>query len=350
MKEERIVLLGLIAEARAAGARLRPCCKVVGLNTRTIQRWISATTLEDQRRGPKTTPKNKLTAEERAAVIAVATSPEYRGLSPKQIVPALADKKIYLASESSFYRILKASDLQHHRANSKPATHNRPAPLKASGPNQVYSWDITYMKAPVKGSFFYLYLVMDVWSRKVVGYRVEDHESSELAALLIRDICEDEGIEFDQLALHADNGSPMKGATMLTTLQSLGVFASFSRPSVSNDNAYSEALFRTFKYRPGYPRKPFSNIASARTWVDKFTVWYNEKHLHSALAYVTPSDRHTGADVEILANRRALYEAARAAKPNRWSGKTRNWDKPGDVVLNNYGHDASTASGAQCAS
>ena len=334
MREERDEALASIAEARAAGARLKVCCDVVGLNPRTVQRWQDAVVCEDQRRGPLTAPTNKLSASERAEIIQVATSPAFRGQSPNQIVPLLADRGVYLASESSFYRILRAEGLQNHRGNSKPAERKRPSPLVATGPNQVWSWDITYLKSLVKGQFYYLYLFMDVWSRKIVGVRIETHESAELAAELARDICESEGIEPGQVSLHSDNGSPMKGATMLATLQALGVCASFSRPSVSNDNPFSESLFRTLKYRPGFPSKPFESLQAARDWVRDFVHWYNCEHLHSGIRYTTPKDRHIGADVKVLKNRRTVYARAKQENPKRWSGPIRNWDRPGCVVLN----------------
>ena len=332
MSKERNDILASIGEARAAGARLKPCCEVLGLDTRTIQRWQKSP--QDQRHGPHSAPSNKLSSAERAKIVQVATSVEYRGKSPNQIVPLLADKGIYLGSESTFYRVLREEGLQHHRSNAKPAERKRPTSLTATGPNQVWSWDITYMRGPIKGTFYYLYMFIDVWSRKVVGYSVEACESSDLASELMVDICRAEGIDPGQVSLHADNGSPMKGATMLATLQALGVFASFSRPSVSNDNPYSESLFRTLKYRPGYPSKPFHSLDAARAWVDGFVEWYNHEHLHSAIRYVTPSSRHAGADVAILAYRRSVYQRARSQHPERWSGACRDWSRPLKVVLN----------------
>lgn len=138
----------------------------------------------------------------------------------------------------------------------------------------------------------------------------------------------------DRLVVHSDNGSPMKGATMLATLQRLGVVPSFSRPSVSDDNAFVEALFRTAKYRPGYPSKPFASIDAARAWVSTFVSWYNEEHQHSAIRFVTPADRHAGRDVEILNHRRDVYERARARHPERWAGASRNWSPVETVTLN----------------
>jgi transposase InsO family protein len=201
-------------------------------------------------------------------------------------------------------------------------------------PNQLYSWDITYLPTTVKGIFLYLYLVMDIYSRKIVGWQVYENESSALAAELMTDICQRESIERNQVILHSDNGSPMKGATMLATLQELGVIPSFSRPSVSNDNPYSESLFRTLKYRPDYPEQPFSDLETARDWVNFFVSWYNKEHLHSKIKFVTPEQRHTGQDKEILKHRTEVYQHAKLNNPNRWSGEIRNWDTIKEVHLN----------------
>jgi len=184
------------------------------------------------------------------------------------------------------------------------------------------------------GIYFYLYLFMDIFSRKIVGWQVYAAESSELASEVMRDMCERENIAPDQMVLHSDNGSPMKGATMLATLQALGVVPSFSRPSVSNDNPYSESLFKTMKYCPDYPHKPFENILAARQWVDTFVRWYNDEHRHSAIGFVTPAQRHAGLDVALLGKRVDVYEAAKARNPERWSGATRNWQSVLVVHLN----------------
>lgn len=286
------------------------------------------------RRGPVTEPANKLSEEERQEILNIANSAEYRDKSPAQIVPLLADKGVYLASESSFYRVLKAAGLDAHRGRSKPATRKRPKELVATRPNQIYSWDITYLKSTVAGMFFYLYFFMDVYSRKIVGYAVHEEQSGDHGSRLIDEISRTEGIDKDQLTLHSDNGGPMKGATMLATLQRLGVMPSFSRPSVSNDNPYSESLFKTAKYCPQYPSKPFDSIAAALEWVTGFVKWYNEEHLHSGICFVTPASRHRGEDIELLGRRREVYEIARQQRPERWSGSTRNWDYLDEVLLN----------------
>jgi transposase InsO family protein len=255
-------------------------------------------------------------------------------LPPSQIVPRLADEGRYLASESSFYRVLREEKQLAHRGKVKAPTHSRPPELVATAPNQLWSWDITYLGTTVKGLYFYLYLIMDLFSRKIVGWEVFAEESAEHAATVFRKAYMREGVAGQLLRLHSDNGSPMKGATMLGALQRLGVVPSFSRPSVSNDNPYSEALFKTVKYHPSFPDKPFDTLQEARQWTVGFERWYNEEHRHSALKFITPGQRHRGEDHELLRHRRALYAAAKASRPERWSGDYRTWSRPEVVTLN----------------
>lgn len=317
-----------------AGVSIGAAAKAAGLNARTLARWQQPGGEEDRRRGPTSEPGNKLSAEEREHVLKVANSPEYRDLSPKQIVVKLADKGLYVASESSIYRLLRQTEQLAHRSKSRPAASRKPQEQVATGPCQVWSWDITYLKSALRGSFFYLYLIVDIWSRKIVGWSVEESESTDLAAALFRRTCAELGLDPEGLVLHSDNGGPMKGSTMLATLQQLGVVASFSRPHVSDDNPYSEALFRTLKYRPGYPSKPFATVEEARRWVAGFVAWYNAEHLHSGIGFVTPEDRHSGRDVMLLERRRQVYERARRRHPERWSRGTRTWPYVEEVRLN----------------
>ncbi len=290
MKEDRKEIIHLIEEATQADARQSEACEIIGISTKTLQRWSQEDNPQDGRLEAIHEPANKLTDLERQQMITLANEAEYADLPMNKLVPALADKGIYIASESSFYRVLKAENQLQHRQKSKPVRQvKKPKALMASRPNQLYSWDITYLPTTVKGIFLYLYLVMDIYSRKIVGWQVYENESSAQAADLMTDICQREDIKPNQVTLHSDNGSPMKGATMLATLQELGVVPSFSRPSVSNDNPYSESLFRTLKYRPEYPEKPFSDLATARDWVNFFVGWYNKEHLHSAIKFVTSS-------------------------------------------------------------
>jgi len=335
MKEDRKDIINLIEEATNAGARQSKACEIIGLSPKTIQRWSQPDNKQDGRIDALHEPANKLTEAECQRLIATANDPEYADLPPSKIVPKLADKGIYIASESSFYRVLKAEKLLKHRQKSKPVRQiKKPKALTATAPNQIYSWDITYLPTEIKGIFLYLYLVMDIYSRKIVGWQVYENESSTQAADLMKDICRREDVERNQVTLHSDNGSPMKGATMLATLQELGVIPSFSRPSVSNDNPYSESLFRTLKYRPEYPEKPFSGLTTARDWVQSFVGWYNKEHQHSSIKFVTPEERHTGKDSEILRHRKEVYSQAKLKNPNRWSGEIRNWDEIREVSLN----------------
>jgi transposase InsO family protein len=335
MQEHKTQNMQWINQAISEGARQSKACAILGISTRTLQRWRNSTDLIDRRSKPKGQPNNALSEFETKLIAQTANKPEYANLSPAKIVPALADTGVYIASESSFYRILKALGQLTHRLKSKPKRYiHKPRALVASMPNKIYSWDITYLPTSVKGMFYYLYLVMDVYSRKIVGWQIYTQELSSHASNMMKDICDKEGIKPDQVTLHSDNGGPMKGATMLATLQKLGIVPSFSRPSVSNDNPYSESLFRTLKYRPEYPNDAFFDLQAARNWVAGFVNWYNTEHLHSSIKYVTPQQRHNGDDVKILAKRKDVYNAARRRNPNRWSREIRDWDHVKDVLLN----------------
>jgi transposase InsO family protein len=335
MTRDRNDALTLLAEAVQGGCRFAVACRELGLHPRTVQRWRRQPDGgTDQRRGPRSAPAHALSVDERKAVLDAANSAEFRNTSPKQIVPKLADRGVYIASESTFYRVLHAEGLMTHRGASKPRTVRRPDELVATGPNQVWSWDITYLPSCVRGQFYYLYMFVDVWSRRIVAARVCSEESAAHAANLLAEAVIEQGVEPHVLALHADNGSPMKGSTMLATMQALGVVPSFSRPSVSNDNPYSEALFRTVKCAPAYPRKPFASVEAAWAWVERFVAWYNQDHLHSAIGFVTPDERHRGRDIVTLLARRAVYGAARERCPARWSRGIRRWDAPATVALN----------------
>jgi transposase InsO family protein len=329
----------LIDQAHGSGARLSKACEIVGITVRTLQRWRHHQVDGRKAAAQDRAVANKLSETEREQIIAICNQGQFASMPPNQIVPALADQGVYIASESSFYRVLRAADQLKHRGKAKPATHRRPEAIKADGPNQLWSWDITYLPTAIKGMFFYLYMIMDVYSRKIVGWEVFNTESADNASLLIRKTCLKEKIGSNPLVLHSDNGSPMKGATMLATLQKLGVMPSFSRPSVSNDNPYSESLFKTLKYHPGYPDKPFESIDDARKWVLGFCHWYNEIHRHSGLKFVTPAQRHRQEDLAILQHREQVYIAAKNKHPERWSGRPRNWKPEHVVYLNPHKSD-----------
>jgi putative transposase len=333
-EQDKAEAIGLIREACNAGSRLKPACEMLELDIRTWQRWNEESSLKDKRCGPTTTPRNKFTDAERDRLLKVVNSPEYRNQPPSQIVPNLADKEDYIGSESTIYRILRSEKMLQHRSASRPNVHCKPAELSALKPNQLWSWDITYLPSNIRGKYFYLYLFLDIFSRKIVGFDVYDEQSAVHAAQVVSNAYVTEGVRSNEVTLHADNGGPMKGSMMLAKLEMLGVAASFSRPSVSNDNPFSEAMFKTLKYCPQYPSKPFISVEEALAWVGKFVDWYNNIHQHSGINFVTPSARHQGKDKDILEQRKRVYELARQKNPNRWSKQVRNWDRVDEVYLN----------------
>ncbi len=336
---DRIQAVKLINQAVLSGARKSKACDELGISVRTYQRWYGGRNGDihcDRRPNAKRPmPAHALKLEEKAEIISTCNQERYKSLPPSQIVPMLADNGVYIASESSFYRVLKeARQVECRGKVAPPMRRHKPNEYKASAPNQVWSWDITYLPTLILGQFFRLYMIMDIYSRKIVGWEVHETESAELASMLAKKACLSEGVIGTGVVLHSDNGSPMKGATMLATLQRLGVVPSFSRPSVSDDNPYSESLFKTLKYSPTYPGRPFEDIDSARQWVLAFVHWYNNIHRHSAIRFVTPAERHAKNDIKILSNRDSIYKKAKLKHPSRWSGNTRNWSHIQNVYLN----------------
>lgn len=349
-------MIDLIDEAVNAGARRNRACAEAGINPSTYWLWHRANqparcTKKPPARGVsaqgkivvadarpevvKPRPANALTDSERHEVLRVCNSPEFASLPPGQIVPTLADRGRYVASESTFYRVLRSVGQNAHRGSKRPPKA-RTARVKhvAGRANQVWCWDITWLAAAVAGTFYKLYLVMDVYSRKIVGWEVHDTETSEHASTVVAKACLAEQVAPGELTIHADNGPAMKGGTLLATLHRLGVDTSYSRPSVSNDNAFSESIFATLKHVPSYPRKPFESLEAARVWVHEFVRWYNTEHLHRSIRFVTPLDRHEGRDQAVLAARAGVYAAAKEQRPGRWSGPVRCWDPVEEVVLN----------------
>lgn len=334
---DRRIVFPLIGEAVDAGARLSKACREVGITARTYQRWKKRGESggEDQRpHAVRPRPAHKLSDEERQQVIAYANALEFRSLPPAQIVPKLADRGIFVASESTFYRILKEAKLNNRRGNRKDPERRDPPSHVATAPNQVWMWDITWLKGPVKGSFYYLYLVIDLFSRKVVAHEVYEAENGRNACELIQKAALRERLAGKPLILHADNGSPMKATLLRDKLVELNVISSYSRPRVSNDNAYAERWFGTAKYHPSFPNKGFIGLKEAQEWCLGFVRWYNESHQHSGIGYVTPNQRHRREDLAIQVKRRKVYEQARRKNPRRWTGKTRHWHSEEKVALN----------------
>lgn len=342
--QDRRHISALIDEATAAGARPTAACAALGLSLRTLQRWRDpAGGVREDRRpcADRPAPPNRLTEAERDRIVDTCNATPFASLPPSQIVPKLADEGVYIASESSMYRVLRERGQNHRRGRARrPGRSRPPASFQAKGPCQVWSWDITWLPGPIAGMFFYLYLIVDIFSRKIVGWEVHERETAEFAARVLERAVRAERCLTSPPVLHADNGSPMKGATMKVTMERLGVIASFSRPRVSNDNPFSEALFRTCKYAPSWPTRGFATIDEARAWVAGFVRWYNTGHRHSAIRFVTPDQRHRGEEHALLAERHRVYQLARAAHPERWSGQTRNWQPIGSVWLNPERPDA----------
>jgi putative transposase len=337
---DRQTLVAEIAAACAAGARLAPACGLAGIDARTFQRWRAGDGQVQADCRPEATrprPRHALTEAERARMVELANAPRFASTPPARIVPALADEGVYLASEASFHRVLREHGQMRHRGRARPPrSAGPPSTHVATAPGQVWCWDVTFLPSRVQGRWFYLFLILDLWSRKIVGFEVHDSDQAEHAAHLARRTALAEGIHARAVrpVLHGDNGASVKGTTVLAMLHWLGIAPSHSRPRVSDDNAYAEALFRTAKYRPDFPNLGFPDLAEARQWAAAFAHWYNHEHRHGGIRYVTPAQRHAGQDHPVLAARHALYRQAREAHPRRWSGRTRNWTPVGAVTLN----------------
>ena len=284
------------------------------------------------------TPGHALSELECAKLLEVANEPRFAAVPPARIVPMLADEGVYLASESSFSRVLAEAGQNAHRGRAKAPRASRPPTTHiATAPGQVWCWDMTYLPAAsVQGRWFYLYLILDIYSRKIVGWEVHAEDSAAHAAHVVNHAALAEGVHAmaSKPVLHGDNGATLKATTVLAMLNWLGAKPSYSRPRVSDDNAYAESLLRTAKYRPEFPVKGFAELDAARAWAKHFVRWYNVEHRHSGINYVSPEKRHAGDDGAILAARDALYKQAKQDRPQRWSGHTRNWKPIGAVTLN----------------
>jgi putative transposase len=258
-----------------------------------------------------------LSEPEKATVRQVLNSERFADLAPRQVYGTLLDEGEYYCSVSSMYRILSEHDEVNERRQQRThPTYMRPE-LLATAPNQVWSWDITWLRGPGKWQHFYLYVILDVFSRYVVGWLLAEEEAGYLAEQLIAETCRKQGIARDQLTLHADRGAPMTSQTVAQLLEELGVAESHSRPHTSDDNPFSEAQFKTLKYRPAYPGR-FDSLAHARQWVTAFFDWYNNQHRHSNLGLMTPATVHSGLDDQLTSQRQQVLRAAYAVHPERF--------------------------------
>lgn len=328
---DRSLAVALILEANRAGARLFKCCEVLGISTRTFFRWKDGQ-LADKRKGAAKHVPKALSEAERKLVVSTACEERFVDMTPAEIVVTLLEEGTYLASESTFYRCLRAENKVKHRRDCKPPTSSaRPPERVATGPNQVWCWDITWMKSPVNGRWYYAYAVIDIWSRLLVGWEVHEQESADLAAAMFERLKREHGI--DTIFLHSDNGNAMTASTMLETLYRLGLVLSTSRPGVSDDNAFIESIFKTAKYTAAYPAY-FKDLAHAREWFADFVHWYNTEHRHSAIGYVSPRDRHDGKDILLFTKRNETITAAHSRNPLRWSGKPKVHARIAEVRLN----------------
>lgn len=330
--ENRQWLLEQVDEAKNSGACVREICKTIGKSSRTLKRWRK-NLQDDGRKSNRFQRNNALTREEEKEAIDILCSPRFRDMTPNVIVAILAEEGKYIASERTMYRILAKKNLNRFRTDTRAPRRERPEELIAHGPDQVWSWDITYIPSYVRGQFYYQYMIIDIWDRSIVGCNVYKEQSGENAAELLRETCIKKGIDPGSVALHQDNGGPMISADFLGCAKRFDIHLSYSRPSKCNDNPYSESLFRTEKYRPGYPLR-FASLEELIEWSNHFVEWYNNEHRHSGIGYVTPMQRRNGEDIAILEKRRETYEKARSEHPERWSRKTRKWERDETVTLN----------------
>ncbi len=272
------------------------------------------------RHKPRVMPPLALSAPERETILQTLNSERYADCTPYTAWARLLDEGVYLASVRTFYRLLTAcGQVRERRDQLVHPAHTKPE-LMATAPHQVWSWDITKLKSTLKWHYFYLYVLIDIFSRYVVGWLVAEAENAALASALIEQTCAKHGIEPDSLTLHSDRGSPMRAKTTAELLVDLGVAASFSRPRVSNDNPFSESQFKTLKYRPEFPER-FDGIEHARQHLRAFFQWYNHEHRHSGVGFMTPATVHLGQAPALQQQRAKVLAAAYRAHPERFKGK-----------------------------
>lgn len=321
----------LIEEANEAGARLFKACEVLEISVNTFRRWQCGD-IRDKRKGATKSVPRKLTEEEQSAILNICCDDKHKDMNPYQIHANLLDKGIYIASISSFYRVLREKGLVKHRGNSRPAyKHNRPPEKKATGPNQVWCWDITWVKTEIRGIFLYAYVIIDIWDRSIVKWCIHDREDDALARELFELAVRDNGRP--DVFIHSDNGNPMKGVSLLAFFQMLGLSNSYSRPRVSNDNPFIESLFKTLKYHVSYP-KSFPDLSAARTWFADFVDVYNNRHSHSGLHFMTPHAVRSGCYTQTIKNRNAIMQEAFSRNPQRWSQSVKQLPVDHVVYLN----------------
>ncbi len=320
-----------------------PVCQALGLSRATFYRQARP------KHGPvhRARPPRALLPEQRAEVLAALHEPRFQDAAPAEVYAQLLDEGRYLCSERTMYRVL-AENLEVRERRNQLRHPDHPVPqLHATKPNELWSWDITKLHGPAKWTYFYLYVVLDVFSRYVVGWMVAHRESAALAQKLLAQTCERQGVTPGQLTIHADRGSSMTSKPVALLMADLGVTKTHSRPHVSNDNPFSEAHFKTLKYRPDFPQT-FGCLQDARGFCGDFFGWYNEEHHHAGLGLLTPHDVHHGLASKRIAARAAVLAAAYAAHPERFPrGAPKPQALPNAVWINDPARLANSQEAAQ---
>lgn len=307
-------MIAIEEHRRAVG--LKPLCEALGVSRETYYRRQRPPTLRPRRERPR--PPRALTEGEKQTVLEELHSDRFIDRAPFEVVTTLLDEGRYLCSQRTMYRILAENrELRERRNQLRHPEYTKPE-LLATGPNQVWTWDITKLLGPVKWSYFYLYVILDIFSRYVVGWMIASSESAELARRLIREACEKHGINPDELTIHSDRGPAMTSKLVSQLLADLGVAQSFNRPHVSNDNPFVESHFKTLKYGPGFPDRFEGGFTHARTHCQRFFAWYNLEHRHGSLAGLTPKQVHFGQGAQVLGQREQVLRAAYDRNPERF--------------------------------
>jgi len=318
------------AESLATTLGVSAACELVGVPRSSFYRARQP----KPEPAPRPTPLRALTPAERNEVRQLLNSERFVDQTPRQVYATLLDEEICLCHWRTMYRLLAAHLEVKERRNQRQHPPAAKPQLQTTGPRQLWSWDITKLKGPAKWQHYYLYVILDVYSRFVVGWLLAEAESAELAETLIATTCQREGIQPEQLGLHSDRGPAMQAKTIAQLLIDLEVAQTFCRPYTPNDNAYSEAQFKTFKYRPGFPEQ-FGSLAEARAWVQAFMQWYNYQHYHSALGLLTPAMVHHGQAQQVQAQRQQVLTVAYQAHPERFvRGQPTVTELPASVWIN----------------
>lgn len=321
----------MAAQKLAVEVGVAPACQALGVSRATFYRHQRPLPGHQQ---PRPTPARALCESEREQVLDVLASPRFIDRAPAEVVATLLDEGRYLCSERTMYRVLAANQPIRERRNQREHPVYTKPELLATGPNQVWSWDVTKLLGPKKWTYFYLYVLLDVFSRYVVGWMLADRENSALAGRLITETCHKQGVEPQVLTLHSDRGAPMTSKCTAQLLADLGVTRSLSRPQVSDDNPFSEAQFKTLKYHPGFPNR-FPDLNAATTFCRSFFPWYNTEHRHGGIAMLAPDDVHHGRAKAMLQQRQRALHVAWNKHPERFvHGTPKPSPLPDEVWIN----------------